>query len=64
MPAVTPAEVTIFPSLMKIGSGSTVTSGKRRARASLAGQCLVTRRPGSRPASASRVRWPHGGIAQ
>src|SRR5215472_7305287 len=54
MPALTPAEVQIFPSWTKIGSGSTRTSGKRVLNVSAAAQCVVARRPDSNPASASR----------
>src|SRR6202044_1673487 len=54
MPAVTPAEVARSPSLMKIGSGSTVTSGYWAARSAQRSQWVVTVRPVSSPASASR----------
>jgi hypothetical protein len=54
MPAVTPAEVAIGPSRTKIGSGSTSTSGNLRARVPQTAQWVVTRRPLSSPASASR----------
>src|SRR3954465_9742078 len=54
IPAVTPADVQTLPWRVKIGSGSTSTSGWRRARASHADQWVVTRRPSSSPAWASR----------
>ena len=54
MPAVTPAEVATLPSLMKIGSGSTVTSGYRAASSAQYAQWVVTRLPCSSPAAASR----------
>ncbi len=54
MPAVTPAEVHTRPSRRKIGSQSTRTSGCSRASCSSRAQCVVTRRPSSRPAAASR----------
>lgn len=44
---------------MKIGSGSTVTLGWRRAICSQNAQCVVARRPSRRPASASRNAPPH-----
>lgn len=52
MPAVTPAEVAIGPSRTKIGSGSTWTSGYRRANVPQTRQWVVARRPASSPASA------------
>ena len=54
MPAVTPAEVARLPSLTKIGSGSTVTSGYWAASSAQCAQWVVTLRPFSSPASASR----------
>lgn len=53
IPAVTPAEVAGLPSRTKIGSGSTSTAGKVRARWSQTVQCVVTRCPSSCPAAAS-----------
>lgn len=50
MPAVTPAEVAIGPSRTKIGSGSTWTSGYRRANVPQTRQWVVARRPASSPA--------------
>ena len=54
MPAVTPAEVITSPSRTKIGSGSTSTSGWRRASSAHHAQWVVARRPSSSPARASR----------
>ncbi len=54
MPEVTPAEVHTRPSRTKIGSQSTRTSGCSRASCSSRAQCVVTRRPSSSPAAASR----------
>ena len=54
MPAVTLAEVAMFPSLMKIGSGSTSTAGYWSRRAPHCDQWVVARLPSSRPALASR----------
>ncbi len=56
MPAVTPADVRTLPSATKIGSGSTSTCGKRRASSSHHAQCVVTRRPSSRPARGEQER--------
>ena len=53
IPAVTPADVHTLPSRTKIGSGSTVTLGYRRAKSSHHAQCVVARRPSSSPAAAS-----------
>ena len=50
IPAVTPADVTTSPSRTKIGSASTRTSGYRSASRSQLAQCVVARRPSSRPA--------------
>ena len=54
MPAVIPAEVQIWPSLMKIRSASSRTPGNRRAKSLLRDQWVVARRPSSRPAAAKR----------
>ena len=53
MPAVMPAEVQTGPSTMKMRSSSTFTLGKRACSLRAAPQCVVARRPSSRPASAS-----------
>src|SRR6185503_10334043 len=53
MPAATPAELTM-PSVTTRASRSTVTLGSRPASRSSAPQCVVARRPASRPARASR----------
>jgi hypothetical protein len=53
MPAVMPAEVQSAPSLMKMRSGCTMASGWRFCSSCAKAQCVVTRRPSSRPASAS-----------
>lgn len=55
MPEVTPAEVAMCPSRMKIGSGSTSIAGWWRASVSQYAQCVVALRPSRRPASASRI---------
>src|SRR5205823_4914750 len=48
-----PAEVRMKPSLStKRTSGSTCTSGNRRARSPVSSQCVVARLPSSRPAAA------------
>ena len=54
MPAVVPADVQISPSRTKMRSGSSVTCGYRRRQWSVLFQCVVARRPSSRPASARR----------
>ncbi|MCY1534306.1 hypothetical protein D9M68_696720 [compost metagenome] len=53
MPAVMPAEVHTGPSLMKMRSGCTLTAGWRFCSSPAKDQCVVARRPSSRPASAS-----------
>ena len=50
MPDDTPAEVKTSPSRTLIASGSTVISGKARANNPASCQCVVARRPLSRPA--------------
>ena len=59
MPAVTPAEVHTLPSRMKIGSGSTVTSGNSCARRAHVAQWVVALRPSSSPARASKKAPEH-----
>ena len=54
MPEVTPAEVQTSPSRTKIGLGSTLSSGWRRASSAVEAQWVVTVRPSSSPARASR----------
>src|SRR6267142_5166484 len=53
MPAVIPAEVHTEPSTMKMRSSSTFTFGNRACNSRARCQCVVARRPSSRPASAS-----------
>lgn len=52
--AVTPAAVRTGPSATWIASSSTVTSGNRPASSSATAQCVVTRRPSSRPVAARK----------
>ena len=52
MPDGTPADVKTSPSRTKIASGSTMMSGKARASNRVSRQCVVARRPLSRPACA------------
>ena len=59
MPEVTPAEVQTLPSRTKIGLGSTLSSGWRRASSAVDAQCVVTVLPSSRPARASRNEPEH-----
>jgi hypothetical protein len=54
MLAVPPAEVNTSPSPTKIGPRSTVALGNRWARSSRNCQCVVARRPSSRPTAPSR----------
>ena len=49
IPAVIPADVQIGPSLMKIRSSSTRTSGNRDRKSSAWAQCIVARRPVEEP---------------
>ena len=53
MPLVTPAEVQIGSSRMKIGRGSIVARGKRLASCGQNSQCVTARRPSKRPAAPS-----------
>src|SRR5215472_9247375 len=53
MPAATPPEVRTLPSSMYSTSGTTLICGYASARAAQCGQCVVARRPSSRPAAAS-----------
>jgi hypothetical protein len=59
MPDVTPAEVQTLPSRTKIGVGSTLSSGWRRASSSVEAQWVVTVFPSSRPAPARRKEPEH-----
>src|ERR1700680_2252549 len=52
MPAVAPAEVHTGPSTMKMRSSSIFSFGKRACNSRAWYQCVVARRPSSRPASA------------
>ncbi len=54
IPAVTPADVHTRPSLRKIGSQSTASSGCSRTSCCSRAQCVVARRPCSSPAAARR----------
>ena len=54
MPALTPAEVQTRPSWMKMGSQSTISSGCSSASWRARLQWVVTRRPVTSPAAASR----------
>src|SRR5262249_17936096 len=52
IPAVIPAEVHTGPSMMKMRSSSTFTFGNRDCSSRARFQCVLARRPSSRPASA------------
>ena len=56
IPAVIPAEVHTGPSMIKMRSSSTFTFGNRACSSRARFQCVVARRPSSRPASARRTR--------